>query len=91
MVPKYPEVAVYGKPMIIAELGVSGTAAHQQEWLTSAARALVDFPNIRIISYYDSVNAPNNHMATQPDWRISPAAFAEFERAVQAPPTPVSN
>ena len=87
MAPKYPEVAVYGKPMIIAELGVSGTPEHQQEWLASAALALVDFPNIRVVSYYDSVNAPNNHMATQPDWRIPPAVFAEFERTVQGVPT----
>ncbi len=87
MAPKYPEVAVYAKPIIIAELGVSGTPEHQQEWLTSAARALMDFPNIRVVSYYDSVNAPNNHMATQPDWRVSPAVFAEFDRAVEALPT----
>jgi cellulose synthase (UDP-forming) len=87
MTPKYPEVAVYAKPMIIAELGVSGTPEHQQEWLISAARALMDFPNIRFVSYYDSVNAPNNHMGTQPDWRVSPAVFAEFDRAVQALPT----
>jgi len=87
MAPKYPEVAVYGKPMIIAELGVSGTPEHQHQWLEDAARALVDFPNISVISYFDSVNAPNNHMATQPDWRVSEAAFAEFERAVEAAPT----
>jgi cellulose synthase (UDP-forming) len=84
MADKYPEVAVYGKPMIIAELGVSGTPERQREWLAGAARALPDFPNIRIISYYDSVNAPNNHMATQPDWRIPAAVFDEFERAVDA-------
>jgi cellulose synthase (UDP-forming) len=86
MAPKYPEVAVYGKPIIIAELGVSGTPEHQREWLASAARALADFPNISVISYYDFVNAPNNHMATQPDWRIPPAVFAEFQTAVQALP-----
>ena len=86
MTDKYPEVAAYGKPMIIAELGVSGTPAHQREWLTEAARALVDFPNIRVVSYYDYVNAPNNHMATQPDWRISASTFDEFARAVATLP-----
>jgi endoglucanase len=85
--PKYPEMAAYGKPLIIAELGVSGTAEHQREWLGDAVRALPDFPEIRVVCYYNEVNAPNNHMSTQPDWRIPPPVFAEFERALQAMPT----
>jgi cellulose synthase/poly-beta-1,6-N-acetylglucosamine synthase-like glycosyltransferase len=84
MAPKYPELDVYGKPIIVAELGVSGSAEHQRQWLAEAASALVDFPAIRVVSYYDAINVPNNHMATQPDWRISPAEFNEFARAVAA-------
>jgi cellulose synthase (UDP-forming) len=87
MAEKYPEVAAHGKPMIIAELGVSGTPEHQQEWLAGAARVLAVFPNIRVVSYYNYANAPNNHMPTQPDWRISPTTFEEFARAVAALPT----
>src|SRR5260370_34102882 len=75
----YPEDAVYGKRMISAELGVSGTPEHQREWLAGAARVLADFPNIRVVSYYDSANAPNNHMPTQPDWRISRTTFEEVD------------
>jgi len=83
MAPKYPEMAAYGKPMIIAELGVSGTTEYQQEWSGGAVDALPDFPDIRAICYYNEVNAPNNHMPTQPDWHIPPSVFAEFERALQ--------
>ena len=56
-----------------------------------AARVLADFPNIRVVSYYDYANAPNNHMPTQPDWRISRTTFEEFARAVAALPTALSN
>jgi cellulose synthase (UDP-forming) len=91
MAAKYPELAVYGKPMIVAELGVSGSPEHQEGWLAEAARALVDFPGIRIISYYGSRNVPNNHMATQPDWRISASAFDDFARAVAGSPNAVSS
>jgi endoglucanase len=78
LAPKYPALRGYGKPIIIAELGVSGTPEHQREWLGEAARILPEFPLIRAVVYYNAVNVVNNHMPTEPDWRISAAQFSEF-------------
>jgi cellulose synthase (UDP-forming) len=85
---KYPALSTFEKPMIICELGVSGSFEHQREWLLEAARSLPDFPLIRAIVYYNALNSPNNHIAYEPDWRIAPVLFDEFERSAGSPITP---
>ncbi|HEX8967868.1 MAG TPA: hypothetical protein VF937_08320, partial [Chloroflexota bacterium] len=87
--PKYPMLAPYGKPLIIAELGVSGTPDRQRAWLTGASQALPEFPQIRVVCYQDAVNVPNNLMQSQPDWRIQPAVFTEFLDGVTRATAPV--
>jgi hypothetical protein len=69
--PRYTALEVLGKPMVIAELGVSGSPAEQRDWLAAAARALPDFPLVHAVVYYDDTNAPNNWRGTQPDWRLT--------------------
>jgi cellulose synthase (UDP-forming) len=75
--PRYQAVEATHKPVIIAELGVSGTAAEQTAWLGDGARALAEFPRVQAVVYFNDRNAPNNWRASQPDWRLKdPSALA---------------
>lgn len=76
--PRYARVAGFGKPILLAEVGVSGSRTRQAEWLTMGARSLDEFPALRAIVYFNDVNAPNNRLSIQPDWRLSPALLNEF-------------
>ena len=49
----------YGRPLLIAEAGVSGSADDQQQWLSEALKALPRFPEVCGLVYF---NAP------QPSW-----------------------
>jgi endoglucanase len=49
----------YGRPLLIAEAGVSGSSADQQRWLSEAVKALPRFPEVCGLVYF---NAP------QPSW-----------------------
>jgi cellulose synthase (UDP-forming) len=73
--PRYRELAPLGKPIILAEVGVSGPPAEQAAWLAAGAAALPDFPAVRAVVYFDDRNAPNNRMPDQPDWRIPAEAL----------------
>jgi endoglucanase len=83
--PRYETVVGLGKPVVVAELGVSGTAAEQDQWLAAAARALTDYPQVRVIVYFNDRNAPNNWRGSQPDWRLADASallpLVQAERA----------
>jgi beta-mannanase len=72
LAPRYAEVAALNKPIIVAELGVSGTTVEQIAWLHDATRSLSPFPLVRALVYFDDRNAPNNGRATQPQWRVDP-------------------
>jgi len=80
--PRYQLLERFGKPLIIAELGVSGTAERQERWLAEAVPALDRFPLLRAIVYFNDRNTPNNWLASQPDWTLSAAQFERFARAV---------
>lgn len=82
--PVYPKLAAFGKPVLISELGVSGTPDRQRTWLRSLVRALPEFPALKAIGYFNDVNAANNHVAYLPDWRLSPDLFSEFADSVRA-------
>lgn len=71
--PRYVRVQSLGKPIIIAEAGVSGTHERQSEWLAEAAQSLVQFPDVRALVYFDDRNPPVRGLATRPDWRVEPA------------------
>jgi beta-mannanase len=68
-------VAPFGKPIILAELGVSGSPEEQAAWLAAGAAALPEFPNVRAVVYFDDRNAPNNRLPDQPDWRVAAEAL----------------
>jgi beta-mannanase len=49
----------YGRPLLIAEAGVSGSAADQQQWISEAVKALPRFPEVCGLVYFH---------APQPSW-----------------------
>lgn len=80
--PKYDLVRRFGKPVIVAEMGVSGTSERQQEWLLQAAQDVRQFPLVRALVYYDDVNVPNPIMLTRPDWRVAPDILGQVKSAL---------
>jgi cellulose synthase (UDP-forming) len=82
--PKYERLAAYGKPIVVAEFGVSGPPERQQDWLQGAARSIGQFPLVRALSYFNDVNAENNHLSSRPDWRLGGPEYAAFLRRVAA-------
>jgi endoglucanase len=70
LAPRYSVVQGLGKPIIVAELGVSGTAAEQRAWLAAGSEALSDFPLVQALVYFNDRNAPNNRRLPEPDWRL---------------------
>jgi endoglucanase len=84
--PKYDRLARYQKPIIVAELGASGTAERQAAWLEEAVSTMDRFPLIRALSYFNDVNAENNHLSSRPDWRVDALLYAGFiERYARRP------
>jgi beta-mannanase len=75
--PRYEAVQAANKPVIIVELGVSGSAAEQAAWLSDGATQLDSFPLLQGIVYFNAKNAANNWRDTEPDWRLQdPRALA---------------
>jgi endoglucanase len=79
--PRYAAVEASGKPIIIAELGVSGMAAEQTEWLSEGARALSEFPLVEGVVYFNDRNAANNWRLSEPDWRLQDARALDALRS----------
>lgn len=69
--PKYDVVSPFGKPVLIAELGVSGDAAYQTSWLQGAFQSASGYALLHGMVYFNAVNAPNNVTGDQPDFRIA--------------------
>jgi endoglucanase len=75
---KYPRLAQFSKPLIIAELGVADTPEKQNEWLLNAFGATVNYPLLQVLVYF---NAQDLHSWEKwgakgaPNWTIDPAIF----------------
>jgi cellulose synthase (UDP-forming) len=70
--PRYERVAVFGKQIIVAELGVSGSAEHQAAWLADISHSVSRFPALRALVYFNDRNPPVEHLDVLPDWRVRP-------------------
>ncbi|HEY1296702.1 MAG TPA: glycosyltransferase family 2 protein [Chloroflexota bacterium] len=75
--PRYQAVEAANKPIIIAELGVSGSTAEQVAWLSAGATELRNFPLLQAIVYFNAENASNNWRVSQPDWRLQDPSALE--------------
>lgn len=76
---RYDGASFYGKPIIIAELGVDGPSEHRWQWLTDGMAELEHFPLLHSIVYF---NAPDHPEAwgpdwPVPDWSIDPSMFTK--------------
>lgn len=81
---KYPLAERLGKPIIIAEAGVSGTEERQLEWLREAFASFEYYPQLWAFVYFNDPNRPNPLTNTYPDWRITPEIL---EQALSTGPT----
>ncbi len=77
---KYHTVALSGKPVVIAEFGVSGSRAFQRKWLHDAFAAMSQhWPKLHGVIYFDAINAPNGWSGDRPDWRVDPSMLPRLE------------
>jgi cellulose synthase (UDP-forming) len=86
--PKYATVSPFGKPIIIAEFGAADdTPRLQAAWLRDAYASFGNYPLLRGVIYFDSMNAPNTWTGTTPDFRIPPSLL--WPESVSLPDDPV--
>jgi len=75
---KYPRVAQFYKPIIIAELGVFDTPEKQKAWLQAGFAAAANYPLLKALVYF---NAQDIHSWAKwgakgaPNWAIDPNIF----------------
>jgi endoglucanase len=81
--PRYDQLQELGKPVIVAEAGVSGTPQWQHDWLEAASESLDAFPLVRGVVYFDAQNPAVNQFATRPDWRLTADSFGVFAESAQ--------
>ena len=73
----YQRVSVFDKPIIIAELGVTGGKRHQHYWMYRAFQSFDRYPKLQMAVYYNSKDSPLawGKDYPVPDWRISHSVF----------------
>lgn len=70
---KYNRVTRFNKPVILAELGVSGTRWYERRWLRQLKKAGELFPRVKATLYFNMrevADWPDG--LGRPDWRIAP-------------------
>jgi cellulose synthase (UDP-forming) len=75
--PKYNRAIAYNKPIMIAEMGVSGDPKYQARWMADFFRDLQHFPWLRTIVYFNAKDSPGAWPQKYgiPDWTIDPNIF----------------
>lgn len=78
---KYDRVAGFGKPVLIAELGVSGDAGYRRKWFGSLYDSISghsDFDLLEGVVYFNDKEPHHWPMGYgAPDWRIETGWFAD--------------
>jgi len=74
---RYARLKGFDRPIMIAELGVTGSREHQQVWMDDALASSSKYPLLKTIIYF---NAVDSELAWEsayeiPDWRIDPRVF----------------
>jgi beta-mannanase len=84
---KYDRVAQFGKPVIIAELGVSGKSDYRENWFSNLFETVSSsehFRQLRAIVYFNDKEPHYWPLGLgSPDWRL-PGASSWFSTAKQA-------
>ncbi|WP_342646371.1 hypothetical protein [Mucilaginibacter sp. CSA2-8R] len=76
---KYYRMRFLSKPLFIAEFGVKGPEAFQNQWLQNAAATIKANPHVFGVSYFNLYDNPKvwGHMPA-PNWSISPRSMQLF-------------
>jgi cellulose synthase (UDP-forming) len=71
---RYDRIRKYDKPVMIAELGVTGGTLYQRTEITRAFADLQSFPLLQAVVYFNAVDSPGAWEARYgvPDWSIDP-------------------
>ena len=68
----YARASIYGKPVIVAELGYSGSTAYVADWENSVRQPQPEMPQLSGVVYFNQEEVhpwPNGY--GYPDWRLS--------------------
>lgn len=73
----YERVRRFDKPVIIAELGVTGNQHYQRDWMTQAFRSFRKYPKLQAVVYFSAQDSPLawGSEYSFPNWKISPSVF----------------
>jgi cellulose synthase (UDP-forming) len=69
---KYAKVQEFGRPVMIAELGVLGGAEDRRRWLAEAFADLSEYPLLQIVVYFNAKDSPGAWAPAYglPDWTL---------------------
>ena len=68
---RYKVVAKFRKPVLIAELGVSGSSEYVRHWLLDLTKRTHRLPLLRAIVYFNDKEPHNWGEYGSPDWRVT--------------------
>jgi len=74
---RYGRVEKYGKPVMVAEMGVAGPARFQRGWMEVAFEEMGNFPLLKTAVYFNAVDSEGawEEKYGVPDWHIDPGVF----------------
>ena len=85
--PKYRRIAPFRKPVMVAELGVSGDRAYRDHWFESLYGSLAtpsEFPELRAVVYFNDKEPYHWPMDLgSPDWRIASGWFSAAKEEIE--------
>jgi endoglucanase len=81
---RYQAVAIYGRPIIVAEVGASGSDVYRQNWYTeifSTDAYRTEFPEVSAVVYFND-KEPYHWPAGygSPDWRLDSGFVSKLPR-----------
>ncbi|HET9016446.1 MAG TPA: glycosyltransferase family 2 protein [Thermomicrobiaceae bacterium] len=83
---KYDLLKGFGKPVIIAEMGIDLPTAEKDARLAEMIRVLPEFPLIRAVVYFNAANPPTTVAAGHPNWTLTPAEIDLLRQQLAASP-----
>ena len=74
---RYDRVAEFGKPIVLAEVGVAGSSVYVNEWLRGLVQEASSLPLIKAIVYFNARETGIWERYGKPDWRLSNALWRQ--------------
>lgn len=68
--PRYQEAVAKGKPVVVAEMGFTGSKSYVDDWNKQARENADDFPNLVGVIYFNQKEVYPWPDFTLPDWRV---------------------